>query len=118
MGDIHFYCGYVKTDINEPFVFEIEEIEIEEVFKDGTIKLKYPYFYRSTDSTYYFGGKSREKTDRELKLSHGMVFYSTDKNKCKDFAINKMREMNEMVDKIRKRMEASRLEIKLLGDDR
>ena len=25
MSDIHFYSGYVKTDINEPFVFEVEE---------------------------------------------------------------------------------------------
>ena len=39
MSDIHFYSGYVKTDINEPFVFEVEELEIEKVFKDGTIKL-------------------------------------------------------------------------------
>ena len=38
MSDIHFYSGYVKTDINEPFVFEVEELEIEKVFEDGTIK--------------------------------------------------------------------------------
>lgn len=117
MSDIHFYSGYVKTDINEPFVFEVEELEIEKVFEDGTIKLKYPYFYCSSDSTYYFGGRSGEKIDRELKLSHGSVFYSTDKNKCKDFVIDKMREMNELVDKIRKRMKDSKFEIKLLGDD-
>ena len=29
----------VKTNINEPFVFEVEELEIEKVFKDETIKL-------------------------------------------------------------------------------
>lgn len=29
----------VKTNINEPFVFEVEKLEIEKVFKDGTIKL-------------------------------------------------------------------------------
>lgn len=51
MSDIHFYSGYVKTDINEPFVFEVEELEIEKVFEDGTIKLKHPYFYCSSDST-------------------------------------------------------------------
>ena len=117
MIDIHFYSGYVKTNINEPFIFKVEELEIEEVFEDGTIKLKYPYFYCSSDSTYYFGGKLGEKTDRELKLSHGMVIYSTNKNKCKDFVIDKMREMNELVDKIRKRMQDSEFEIKLLGDD-
>lgn len=117
MSDIHFYCGYVRTDINEPFVFEVEELEIEKVLEDGTIKLKYPYFYCSSDSTYYFSGRSGEKTDRELKLSHGLVFYSTDKNKCKDFVIDKMQEMNGLADKIRKRMQDSKFEIKLLGDN-
>lgn len=117
MSDIHFYCGYVRTDINEPFVFEVEELEIEKVLEDGTIKLKYPYFYCSSDSTYYFSGRSGEKTDRELKLSNGMVFYSTDKNKCEDFVLNKMREMNKLSDKIRKRMQDSKFEIKLLGDN-
>ena len=29
MSDIHFYSDYVKTDINKPFVFEVEELEIE-----------------------------------------------------------------------------------------
>lgn len=117
MSDIHFYSGYVRTDINEPFVFEVEELEIEKVFEDGTIKLKYPYFYCSSDSTYYFGDGWSGKTDRELKLSHGTVYYSTDKNKCKDFVIDKMREMNEMADKIRKRMQESKFEIKQLGDN-
>lgn len=50
-----------------------------------------------------------------MKLSHGAVFYSTDKNKCKDFVFDKMREMNGLADKIRKRMQESKFEIKLLG---
>ena len=117
MSDIHFYSGYVKTDINEPFVFEVEELEIEKVFEDGTIKLKHPYFYCSSDSTYYFGGRSGEKTDKELKLSHGSVYYSTDKNKCKDFVLGKRREMNELLDKIRERIQESEFKIKYLEDN-
>ena len=112
MRDIHFYCGYVKTDINEPFVFEVEELEIEKVFKDGTIKLKYPYFYCSSDSTYYFGGRSGRNTDVELNLRSGSVLYSTDIYKCKDFVLNKMCEMNKIV----QRMIDSRMEIKLLEE--
>ena len=75
MSDIHFYNGYVKTDINKPFIFEVKELEIEKVLEDGTIKLKHPYFYCSSDSTYYFGGKTCGKTDVEINLGYGSVFY-------------------------------------------
>lgn len=112
MSDIHFYSGYVKTNINEPFVFEVEELEIEKVFEDGTIKLKYPYFYCNADSTYYFGGRSGHDTDVEFTIRCGSVLYSTDIHKCKDFVLNKMCEMN----KVRERMMDARLEIKLLEE--
>ena len=113
MSDIHFYGGYVKTDINEPFVFEVEELEIEKVLEDGTIKLKHPYFYCSSDSTYYFGGRSGRNTDVELNLRSGSVLYSTDIHKCKNFVLNKMREMN----KVSERMADAKLEVKFMENN-
>lgn len=112
MDDIHFYYGYVKTNINEPFIFEIKELEIKTVFEDGTIMLKYPHFYSNNDSTYYFGGKSGRNTDVELNLRNGSVFYSANINKCRDFVLNKMEEMNKVV----MRMIEAKLEIKLLNE--
>lgn len=116
MKDIHFYSAYAKTDINEPFKFEMEEIEIKKVYEDGTIELEYPYFFSEYDSSYFFGGSSGHPINKETKLKSGMVYYSTDKDKCKDFIFNKMREQNELADKIRERMRDSKLEIKLLEE--
>lgn len=116
MMDIHFYSAYARTDINEPFKFELEEAKIEKVFKDGTIKLQYPYFYCKDDSTYFFGGKSWHPLDKEIVLRYGTAYYSTNKDKCKDFLFNKMIEQNELADKIRERMKESKLEIKLLEE--
>ena len=113
MCGIHFYVGYVKTNIDEPFVFEVEELEIEKVLEGGTIKLKHPYFYSSSDSTYYFGGRSGRNTDVELNLRSGSALYSTDIYRCKDFVLNKMREMN----KVSERMAGAKLEFKFLKNN-
>lgn len=116
MSDIHFYSAYARTDINEPFKFELEEAKIKKVFKDGTIELQYPYFYCKNDSSYLFGGRSGHQLDKEIVLGHGTAYYSTNKNKCKDFLFEKMKEQNELADKIRERMRESKLEIKLLEE--
>lgn len=116
MSDIHFYSAYVRTDINEPFKFELKEVEIEKVFEDETIKLQYPYLYCKNDSSYLFGGRSGHQLDKEIVLGHGTAYYSIDKNKCKDFLFEKMKEQNELADKIRERMRDSKLEIKLLEE--
>lgn len=116
MSDIHFYSAYARTDINEPFKFELQEVEIKKVYADGTIELEYPYFYCKTDSSYFFGGRSGHPIDKEIILGCGTVYYSTDKNKCKDFLLEKMKEQNELADKIGERMRKSKLEIKLLEE--
>lgn len=54
--------------------------------------------------------------DEEIDLEHGTVYYSTDKNKCKEFLLDKMREQNELVNKLQERMKESKLEINLLGE--
>lgn len=113
MNDIHFYSAYARTDVNNPFLFELEELEIEKVHENGTIELKYPYSYCQHDITRFFG---EINTDKEIVLGSGTVYYSTDKNKCKDFLLDKMKEQNELADNIREHMRESKLEIKLLGD--
>lgn len=116
MSEIHFYSAYVRTDINEPFRFEIEEVEIKKIHENGTIELKYPYFYCNDDSSRFFGGAFGIPVDKEISLKHGTAYYSTDKNKCKYFLLGKMKEQNEIADKIRKRMRESKLEIKLMKE--
>lgn len=118
MSDIHFYSAYARTDVNEHFKFKLEEIEIKKIHENGTIELKYPYFCCKDDSSYFFGGRSGYELDKEIVLHYGTVYYSTDKNKCKDFLLEKMREQNELANKIRERMRDSKLEIKLLEGDK
>ena len=118
MTNTHFYSAYVRTDINEPFRFELEEIEIKKVYENGVIELECPYFYCKNDSSYFFGGPSGRGVDKEIDLGYGTVYYSTDNNKCKDFLLKKMQEQNEIADKIRERMRESKLEIKLLEGER
>lgn len=113
MKNIHFYSVYAKTDVNAPFKFKLDEIEIKKVWDNGMIELKHPYFYCKGDSTYFF--KKERNMDEEIDLEHGTVYYSTDKNKCKEFLLNKMREQNELVNKLQERMKESKLEINLLG---
>lgn len=117
MSKVRFFSAYTMTSLAYPFKFELEELEIEKIFPDGTIKLKSPYFYCENDSTYYFGGSSGQRIDKECKLRYGTAFYSTDKHKCKDYLFNKMREMNELSKKIHDRMQESKLEIKYLEDE-
>ena len=117
MSKTRFFSAYAMTSLDYPFKFKLEELEIEKIFPDGTIKLKSPYFYCEDDSTYYFGGSSGHQIDKECKLRFGTAFYSTDKHKCKDYLINKMREMNELSNKIHDRMQESKLEIKYLEDE-
>lgn len=116
MSDTHFYSAYARTDINEPFKFKLKEIGIKKLHKDGTIELERPYFYRKGNFSYFFGGKSGCELDKEVDLGYGAAYYSTDKSKCKDFLLEKMKEQNELADKIRERMKESKLEIKLLEE--
>lgn len=62
----------------------------------------------------FFGGKNGHELDKEVKLEYVTAYYSTDKNKCKEFLLKKMKEQNELADKIRERMKESKIEIKLL----
>lgn len=118
MIDVHFYSAYAKTDINKPFKFELKEDEIRNIHKDGMIELVYPHFYCKDNSSYFFGGKRGCDLDKEIKLNYATAYYSTDKSKCKEFLLEKMKEQNELADKIRERMRDSKLEIKLLEEER
>lgn len=116
MSRIHFYVAYARTDINEPFRFELEEVEIKKVHENGMIELELPYFYCADNSSRCFGGSFGSPIDKELKLRHGTIYYSTDKSKCVEFLLDKMKEQNELANKIRERMRDSKLEIKFLEE--
>lgn len=118
MSEVRFFSAYVITNPDRPFKFEIEELEIKNVFPDGTIELKNPYFYCKNDSTYYFGGSSGHRINEECNLTYGMALYSTNELDCKDFISRKMREMDEQWRKIYKRLKESRVEVKYLGDNK
>lgn len=114
MEKIRFYSAYVRTDVNEPFVFGLEEIK--KVYPDGTIELHSPYFIYDQYSTYFFAGKSGNAIDREYALRHGCAFYSTDKHKCMDYLVEKRKELVDYCDKVHGRLQESKITTKYLDD--
>lgn len=116
MGKIKFYSAFIRTDVGEPFVFEIEEIKVKNVYPDGTIELHSPRFIYDDYSTYFFTVKGGCAIGREYKLRNGCVFYSTDKHKCMDYLMEKRKELNDYCDKIRSRLQESKITTKYLED--
>lgn len=110
MNDMHLYSGFVKINPGEPFRFEVDELEIEKIYKDGTIETKFPYFVSNINSTYYFGG-TWSNLDKIYKINDNIwVIYSKDKQKCMDFVINKRKELSELADNILKKLNQSKVE--------
>lgn len=116
MDKIKFYSAYVRTDVNEPFVFRLEELMVKQVFSDGTIELRYLYYIGNNHGTKFFAGNSGNAIDREYKMRHGYAFYSTDKHKCMDYLMEKRKELNDYCDKIRSRLKESKITTKYLED--
>lgn len=111
MSNIHLYCGFVKINPYEPFEFTVEEIEIKNIYQDGTIETKCPYFVSLLNSTYYFGGNSRGSLDKIFEITDYIsIIYSTDKQKCMDFVIGKRKEVSEKSDNFLKRLNQSKIE--------
>lgn len=111
LNDIHLYYGFVKINPDEPFRFEVEEVEIKEVYQDGTIETKELYFISSLNCTHYFGGCSGERLGKVLKIKdHMSIIYSTNKQECIDFVIAKRKEVSEMADNLLKRLNQSKVE--------
>lgn len=110
MSDIHLYSGFVKINPDEPFRFEVEEMEIKKIYQDGTIETRHPYFISSINSTYYFGGRSGETLGKVFKITdHMSVIYSTSKQECMDFVIGKRKEVSEMEENLLKRLNQSKI---------
>lgn len=96
MNDMHLYSGFVRTNLNEPFKFEVDELEIKKIYDDGTIETKHPYFVSNIDSTYYFGG-GWSNLDKIYKINDNTwVIYSKNKQKCMDFVTNERKRVSEM----------------------
>lgn len=90
MKDVHLYSGYFSNN-TVPFRFELSEMPVKRVYEDGTIETKYPYFTSSSYSTNYFGGRSGNDLEKECQLTFGKVFYSTDKEKCREWLEDKLK---------------------------
>lgn len=111
MNDIHLYSGFVKINPYEPFRFEVEELEIKKIHSDWTIETMHSYFISSLNSTYYFGGRGGQRLDKVFKINdHISIIYSTNKQKCMDFVIEKRKEVSEMANNILKRLNQSKVE--------
>lgn len=116
MDEIKFYSAYVRTNVDEPFLFELEELRIKQLYKDGTIELDASYFVSDNYSTRCFGGMSGNTVDCEYKLRHGCVFYSTEKHKCMDYLLEKRKELVDYCDKVHGRLQESKITTKYLED--
>lgn len=112
MPSTRLYSGFVKINPDEPFRFELDELEIEKVHSDGMIETKCPYFTSSTYSSYYFGGNSGSKLNVEYKITdYILILYSTDKNQCSMFLARKRLELESLIEKMRERFRESKIEI-------
>lgn len=116
MKKIRFYSAYVCTDVDEPFVFSLEEIRVKQVFLDGTIELDGSYFVSDNYCTGFFAGRSGNAINREYKMSCGCAFYSIDKHKCMDYLMRKRKELVDYCDKVRSRLQESKITTKYLED--
>lgn len=111
MNDIHLYSGFVKIKPDEPFRFEVDELEIKKIHPNGTIETMHPYFISDLNSTYYFGGCIGKDLDKILKITDCVsVIYSTDKQKCMNYVIGKRKEISEKADNLLKRLNQSKIE--------
>lgn len=109
MSGIHLYSGFVKTIPDKPFKFEVDEIEIEKVYEDGTIETKYPYFTSNINSTRYFYDR-HDKLDVVCEINNNMwVIYSTDKQKCINFVTSKRKSVSEMTNNLLYRLRQSEI---------
>lgn len=112
MNDVHLYFGFVKINQDEPFRFELDEMDIEKVYPDGTIETKRSYFTSSISSTCYFGGTSGNKLGVEYKISdYYFILYSDNRNECCMFLERKRMEVESMINKMWRRLRESKIEM-------
>ena len=108
----HLYYAFVKINPDEPFRFELDEMEIEKVYPDGTIETKRPYFTSIISSTCYFGGNSVNKLGIEYKISdYYFILYSDNRNECCMFLERKRLEVESMINKMWMRFRESKIEM-------
>lgn len=93
--EVHLYSAYFSNN-TVPFKFEISEMPIKNVHKDGTIENKLPYFTDTQYSTYYFEGL-RMNLGEEHQLTFGKVYYSTNKEKCHEWLKKKYESEREKI---------------------
>lgn len=96
--NIHLYSAYFSKE-KEKYIFEIREITIKKVWKDGTIQAEYPYFISKDYSTSFFGGNSGNEINKEYSLYYGKAYYSTDKEKCMEWLEEKQKAELEKIQK-------------------
>lgn len=112
-SDKHLYSAFVKINPDEPFRFELDEMEIEKVYPDGTIETKRSYFTSSISSTCYFGGTSGNKLGVEYKISdYCFILYSDNRNDCCMFLERKRMEVESMINKMWRRFRESKIEMR------
>lgn len=95
MSEVHLYSAYYSTN-KYPFRFEISEIKIKSIHGD-TIETDFPYFTMKDYSTHFFGGIGGTDLDTEYCLGFGYAYYSTSKEKCTDWLVNKYKEEHDRI---------------------
>lgn len=86
------YCGYVLTDDNKPFRFELKENRVMNISADGTVETEYPCFYGVIKATNFINGSSDVKTEVEYSVGNSSVYFSTVYDNCMNFLVKKREE--------------------------
>lgn len=83
------YLAYALYDDKIPFKFEVREIPIKSIHKDGTIETDWPCFYGIADYTNYINGSSEIRTETEYASGNSFVYYSESCEKCMRYLVDK-----------------------------
>lgn len=97
---LKLYQSYVLTDDKEPFKFELKEIPINSISKNGTIETKYPCFYGAMKCTNHINGSGDIKTDTEYFAGNSFVYFSMSYAKCMDYLAQKREELFQKYQKM------------------
>ena len=85
------YRALAKYDFNDSLNFEVREIEIVRIEDNSTIVTKTVESTDTANITDRFAGTANKNIEKEIKFGDDcFLFYSTDRNKCIQFLLNKI----------------------------
>lgn len=103
------YAAWAKTDDKSPFEFIVSEIEIANVYGNGTIETKFPCCVSTSYSTKLFGEYGSAPLEKELDFPNGAAYYSLNKKKCINFLEKKRYELKKYAENLLNKLNEAKI---------